>query len=198
LAKSIKWLKDNISNINIANDLDENTRNKVAEKAIRGYLIDVTSRKEWEDKAEEGLKIARQVTETKNYPFKNAANIKYPLIAISAINFAARVYPQIIQGSDIVKAQIVGRNTPEKEARAKRVSQHMSYQLLEQMSEWESDTDQLLTSLPVLGMYFRKTYYDPLLKRNRSLGISPFGLGGESENKGLGNGAENHRKSLSV
>jgi chaperonin GroES len=176
LAKDIKWLEKNISNMNIANDLDEDTRNKVAEKAIRGYQIDVASRKEWEDKAEEGLNIARQVTETKNYPFKNAANIKYPLIAISAINFAARVYPQIIQGSDIVKAQIVGQNNPEKEARAKRVSQHMSYQLLEQMSEWESDTDQLLTSLPVLGMYFRKTYYDPILKRNRSLGVSPLDL----------------------
>ena len=169
--KDIAWLKKNISNKNIASDLDEDLRNKIAEKVVRGYEIDLASRAEWEKKAEEGLKIARQVTETKNYPFKNAANVKYPLIAISAINFAARVYPQIIQGSDIIKAQIVGKVTPEKEARAKRVSQHMSFQHLEQMTEWESDTDQLLTSLPCVGMHFRKSFYDPLLKRNRSLGI---------------------------
>jgi len=176
LAKNVEWLKKNISNINIANDLDEDTQNKISEKVSRGYLIDLASRKDWEDKAEEGLKIARQVTDVKNYPFKNASNVKYPLIAISAINFAARVYPQIIQGSDIVKAQIIGQVTPEKESRAKRVSQHMSFQLLEQMPEWEPDTDQLLTSLPVVGMYFRKSYYDTLYKRNRSIGINALDL----------------------
>jgi len=176
LAKDYNWLIKNIDNINIASDLSEDQRNKIAERVSRGYIIDLASRKEWEDKAQEGLKIARQVTDVKNHPFKNASNVKYPLIAISAINFAARVYPQIIQGSDIVKAQVIGQATEEKEARAKRVSQHMSFQLLEQMPEWESDTDQLLTSLPCVGMHFRKSFYDPLYKRNRSLGIIAFDL----------------------
>lgn len=174
--KSIQWLIDNISKVNIAKDLPESKRDEIASRVVRGYNIDLNSRKEWESKANEGLKIARQVTEKKNYPFEGAANVKYPLIAISAINFAARVYPQIIQGSDIVKAQIIGKNTPEKEARAKRVSQHMSYQLLEQMPEWEPDTDQLLTSLPCVGMHFRKTYYDTLYQRNRSVGITALDL----------------------
>jgi chaperonin GroES len=174
--KPIPWLIENINKVNLAENLKEDELNKIASKVHVGYKIDLGSRSEWEEKAEEGLKIARQITEKKNYPFENAANIKYPLIAISAINFAARVYPQIIQGSDIVKAQVIGKTTIEKEQRAKRVGQHMSYQLLEQMTEWEEDTDQLLTSLPVLGMYFRKTYYDSLYKRNRSIGISPLDL----------------------
>jgi len=44
----------------------------------------------------------------------------------------------------------------------------MSYQLLEQMEEWEEETDKLLVALPVAGCMFRKTYYCPVKKRNVS------------------------------
>lgn len=176
MAKNIQWLQDNIDKINLADDLDETKLAEIGRKVVFGYNIDEDSRKDWWKLTQEGLKIARQVAEKKSYPWAGAANIKYPLIATAAIQFAARAYPQIIQGTDVVKAQMVGKPTVDKEMRAKRVSMHMSYQLLEQMEEWESDTDQLLTALPVVGMYFRKTYYDTLLKRNRSIGISPENL----------------------
>jgi len=174
--KDVKWLQGNIDKINIAGELAETKLAEIGRKVVFGYHIDEESRKDWWKLTEEGLKIARQVAEKKSYPWAGAANIKYPLIATAAIQFAARAYPQIIQGTDVVKAQMVGKPTLDKESRAKRVGMHMSYQLLEEMEEWESDTDQLLTSLPVVGMYFRKTYYDTLLKRNRSIGISPENL----------------------
>ena len=117
-----------------------------------------------------------QIVETKNYPFPQASNVRYPLIATASIQFASRAFPQIVQGGNIVKATIVGQYSIEKEERAKRVSDHMSYQLSEQMEEWEEDTDQLLTSLPVVGMYFRKTYFDPLWGRNMSISVSPLDL----------------------
>jgi chaperonin GroES len=176
LDKSITGLQENIDKINIADQLDETKLAEIGRKVCFGYNIDEDSRKDWWKLTQEGLKIARQVSEKKSYPWAGAANIKYPLIATAAIQFAARAYPQIIQGTDVVKAQMVGKPTLDKEARAKRVGMHMSYQLLEQMEEWESDTDQLLTALPVVGMYFRKTYYDTLLRRNRSIGISPENL----------------------
>ena len=176
MAKNIQWLQDNIDKINLADDLGETKLAEIGRKVVFGYHIDEDSRMDWWKLTQEGLKIARQVAEKKSYPWAGAANIKYPLIATAAIQFAARAYPQIIKGTDVVKAQMVGKPTVDKEMRAKRVSMHMSYQLLEQMEEWESDTDQLLTALPVVGMYFRKTYYDTLLKRNRSIGISPENL----------------------
>ncbi len=176
MAKNIAWLQENIDKPNIADQIDETKLAEIGRKVCFGYNIDEESRKDWWKLTQEGLKIARQVSEKKSYPWAGAANIKYPLIATAAIQFAARAYPQIIQGTDVVKAQMVGKPTLDKEARAKRVGMHMSYQLLEQMEEWESDTDQLLTALPVVGMYFRKTYYDTLLQRNRSVGISPENL----------------------
>ena len=42
----------------------------------------------------------------------------------------------------------------------------MSYQLINEMPEWEEDTDTLLHQLPIVGCAFRKVWYDPTLKRN--------------------------------
>ena len=176
MPKNVEFLKNNINARNIAEDMDEIILESIGRKCMYGYNRDCESRIEWEKQTEEGLKIARQITEQKNYPFAGASNVKYPLIATAAIQFASRAYPQIIQGENVVKAMCVGELTPEKEARALRVGMHMSYQLMEQMEEWESDTDQLLTSLPVVGMYFRKTYFDPLWGRNMSISVSPLDL----------------------
>lgn len=174
--ENIEWLRGNLKKRNLATDLDKEKLTQIGRNCIRGYDLDCVSRTDWEKKTEEGLKIARQIVEIKTYPWPRAANIKYPLIATAAIQFSSRAYPQIIQGADVVKAKVIGKNTAEKEERARRIGAHMSYQLMEQMEEWESDTDQLLTSLPVVGMYFRKTYFDPLYGRNRSISVSPIDL----------------------
>jgi hypothetical protein len=41
--------------------------------------------------------LAEQVWEKKSFPFENAANVKYPLISTSAIQFAARAMPEFIK-----------------------------------------------------------------------------------------------------
>ena len=176
MSTNAEWLVNRIETRNLAVDMTEIELNKIGSNCISGYDRDCTSRSEWEEQTKVGLDIARQVTSIKNYPFPKASNVKYPLIATAAIQFASRAYTQIIQGSDVVKAKVIGKITPGKEERAKRVGMHMSYQLTEQMEEWEEDTDQLLTSLPVVGMYFRKTYFDPLFGRNMSVSISPMDL----------------------
>jgi chaperonin GroES len=59
----------------------------------------------------------------------------------------------------------------DKAARAKRIGDHMSYQHLEEMPEWEEDTDKLLNILPVVGCEFRKTYRDIAMGRNVSVRV---------------------------
>jgi chaperonin GroES len=49
----------------------------------------------------------------------------------------------------------------------------MSYQLKEEMTEWEEDTDKMLHMLPILGTVFRKTYFDAMKGRNVSELIFP-------------------------
>jgi chaperonin GroES len=52
------------------------------------------------------MDIALQVRKPKNYPFEGAANIKYPLVTVAALQFGARAYPAIMDGSRIVKARL--------------------------------------------------------------------------------------------
>lgn len=173
--KSVDWLLGNIDKVNLVPDMDDKDLGQLCDKVVRGYEIDENSRQDWHRKTEDGLKVAKQLADKKTFPWTNAANVKYPLIATASIQFAARAYPQIIQGNDIVKTQVLGKDRDgAKEARAKRISQHMSWQLLEQMPEWERDMDQLLHGLPVMGTYFKKTFFNTLYKRNQSISLNPF------------------------
>lgn len=173
--KPVSWLIDNLDKVNLATDLDEQLLHKISSRVLTGYELDVASCADWRKKTEDGLKVAKQIAEKKTFPWQGAACVKFPLIATASIQFAARAYPQIIQGNDIVRAAVVGADdTGAKEARAKRISQHMSWQLLDQMEEWEPGMDQLLHGLPVMGTYFKKTFFDPLYQRNRSIALTPF------------------------
>jgi len=169
----ISWLIDNVSSTNIAPDLDQTVVDRLGSDVVQGYDLDVASRADWQKLTEAGLKIAMQVIEPKTYPWIGCANVKHPLIATAAIQFAARAYPEIVKGVDVVKARVVGEDPQGlKEKRAKRVSQHMSWQCVEGMPEWDEDTDKLLHSLPVMGICYRKTYWDTMYQRPASEGRS--------------------------
>lgn len=179
---------------NIAEDLDDEQLPKIAQDVERKYEIDKKSRSDWEESSKKAMDIALQVRKPKNYPFEGAANIKYPLVTVAALQFGARAYPAIVDGARIVKGQVVGndqgvpikdengdakldpmngeplwiKKPGEKRAKADRVSKHMSYQLLNEMEEWEEDTDVLLHHLPIVGCAFRKVRRDETLGRNKS------------------------------
>ena len=122
----------------------------------------------------EALKLALQTATPKTYPWPGAANIKYPLLTTAAIQFAARAYPAIVAGKDVVKAKVIGADKDgKKRNRGDRIARHMSWQLTDQMTEWEEDTDKLLHILPISGLCYRKTYYDATLGRNRSELVMP-------------------------
>lgn len=183
--KSTQWLIDNIIIPNLAEKLDDTTVQAISQQVLLGYEIDENSRYDWRKKVEDGLKIAKQIADKKTFPWNGAANVKFPLIASASIQFAARAYPQIVNGTDIVKAEVIGEDPDgRKEARAKRVSRHMSWQCLEQMPEWEPEMDQLLHGLPVMGTYFKKTYYDPLYQRPRSIALTPLEVVVNMKHKG--------------
>src|SRR3972149_5442114 len=93
----------------ILNDEDgQEDLNKIGYEVEREYKIDKKSRADWEVTAERAMKVALQVREPKNYPFPNAANIKYPLVTVAALQFGARAYPAIVDGNRVVKAQVLG------------------------------------------------------------------------------------------
>lgn len=164
--------------VNIAEDLDKQELQKIGKKAIEGFDSDLASRRPWEKDLESWTKLALQIADTKTFPWTGAANIKYPLLATAAMQFAARAYPTLVPSNGkIVKCRVIGSDpTGEKAARADRISTHMSYQLLEQMDGWEEDMDKLLLSLPIAGTVFKKTYWDAAKQKNCSKLVLPKNL----------------------
>lgn len=167
-----------LSGQNLAELLDGAELNKIGQAVIRDVEIDETSRGPWFTRYEKNIKIAMQVIEKgKVFPWPNAANTKSPILAISAIAFNAEAYPLIVDGSNLVKGRVLGPDPDgTKQARADRIGQHMTWQLLYKMPGWEEDTDRLLLILPIVGCMFRKTYYDAIENSNRSetLGAEDF------------------------
>lgn len=169
------WVLTAISSSNLAFELSEQVLQSIGGKVYDEFCIDEQSLTDngWTERHESAMKLAMQVKETKSYPWQDASNVKYPLLTTAAIQFAARAYPAIVDGFNVVKGKVLGQPTDEKRDRADRVARHMSYQLLEEMEGWESDTDKLLHMLPIVGTVFRKTYFDSSLGYNCSELVPP-------------------------
>lgn len=155
--------------------LSEQDVKRIGTKCRHGFDSDLRSRKDgdegdsWEDRYKRYLDIAMQVRAAKTFPWPKASNVKLPILSVASLQFQARAYPVIIDGSNLVKGRVLGADpTGEKRQRADRIGEHMTWQLLFDMPGWEEDTDRLLLQLPIVGSVFRKTYFDPVQKRNVS------------------------------
>lgn len=180
---------------NIADDeeLSEEDLRSIAFRVSTDYDIDKNSRADWEDKYDDWVKFAMQIADEKTYPWPKASNIIYPLISSAATQFHARAYPAIIRDRNVVKGTVIGKDqgTPQmgpdgqpmmgpdgqpvwaippgqKKARADRIGEHMSWQLLDDQPEWEPETDRLLFLVAIVGTVFRKSYFSPDKQRNVS------------------------------
>jgi chaperonin GroES len=145
--------------------------------AMDQYKDDAASRDQWEDNNAEALKLAMQIAEEKTFPWPGAANVKFPLLTMAALQYHAKAYPSLIPSDNFVHCRVIGEDPKgEKHARAKRVSEHMSFQLTEQDTAWEENADKSLIVQPILGCAFKKVYYDTFEKTPRSELVFPQDL----------------------
>lgn len=173
----IRDIRENLYTDNIAEILDENTLKDIGKAVVTGFDDDMMSRSDWEERLSDYLALAAQIVEAKNTPWPSAANVKFPILTEAALQFAARANIALFPGFDIVKGKVIGKDpTGQKRERAIRVGKHMSFQLLEQMEDWEDDMDKLLHVIPIVGCAFKKTYYDPIKQQNISELVLPQDL----------------------
>lgn len=180
-------LMDWMESPNIAEDFEDHELSELGQKVCDEYQLDYNSCNDWREKSRKAMEMAMQMAEIKQYPWPKAASVIYPLITNAAAQFAARAYPAIINGKEVVRGVVIGDDSgvfqvnPQtqqkrmlvppgaKQALAFKIGQHMSWQLLDEQPEWEEETDKLLHILPIVGCCFRKTYFDPSKMRNVSI-----------------------------
>jgi len=165
-----------------ANSADDDGANGLTLAAIGSlvvseYRYDLESRAEWEERNEQGLKLARQVKDGRSYAGEPIADVKYPTIASAAIQYASRAYPAIVKDGEVVKYKPIGADPDgAKAARGARVAQYLNWEILEDMEDWEDDMDKLLFLQPIVGVYYKKTYRDPSTGKTCTELVSPEDL----------------------
>ncbi len=154
---------------NIAEHLDQEVLTSIGNTVVAEFDLDKLSRIDWETRMEGAMKLALQVVEEKSFPWPNASNVKFPLVTISALQYHSRVYPALINSDKIVKVRVWGEDKDGVLAsRAKRIEDHLSYQIMEEDDDWEENMDKVLITQPIIGCAFKKTYFNSIKKCNDS------------------------------
>jgi len=153
---------------NIAKELKAEYLDTLGHQVVEGYWADRASRKEWEQKNVEAIKLALQVVEAKSFPWVNCSNIKFPLVTIACLQFLSRV-SILTKGRKIAKCDVIGLDPTGGEGlRADRVSAHLSYQLLEEDNTWLDDDEKAKFAASIVGCAFKKTFFDSVAGANQS------------------------------
>ena len=154
---------------NLAEHIEDGELNSIALDLISKFNSDKSSRGDWEQTYEEGLDYLGLEIEDRTTPWAGACGVFHPMLSEAVVRFQSPTIQEIMPAQGPVKTQIWGKFSPERDKQAKRVQQYLNYQLLEVMTEYRSETEKLLFSLPLAGSAFRKIYFDPSLGRPTSM-----------------------------
>ena len=150
---------------NLADFLGEDVLEPLGAKMVDQYNEYKESRGDWEDTYRNGLELLGFKYERRTEPFRGASGVNHPVLAEAVTQFQAQAYKELLPADGPVRTQIMGTADVAREEQAKRVKDFMNYQIMDQMTEYEPEFDQMLFYLPLSGSTFKKVYYDSLLGR---------------------------------
>jgi len=154
---------------NLAEFIEDNLLATIANDLVGAFRADKESRSDWERSYIEGLDLLGLKHEERTTPWDGACGVFHPLLTEAVIRFQSQAIQEIFPASGPVKTTIVGKISDEREKQAHRVQDYLNYMLTEKMTEYRSETERMLFSLPLAGSAFRKVYYDPSMGRPCSM-----------------------------
>ena len=150
---------------NLAEHIDDAELVMIASDLISQFEADRESRSDWEDSYVKGLDLLGLKIDDRTEPWVGACGVFHPMLSESVIRFQAQSIQEIFPAKGPVMTKIVGEVDSDRIHQAERVKTYLNYLITEKMSEYRSETEKMLFSLPLAGSAFRKVYYDPNLGR---------------------------------
>lgn len=151
---------------NMAEYIEQSVLDKLASDYLDLIDVDQESRKQRDKQYEEGL---RRTGLGKDAPggatFDGASKVVHPVMAEACVDFGATSAKELLPPEGIVKSNIKGVATQDKEEVADRKVNFLNWQLTEQIPEYRDEMEQLLTQLPLGGSQFLKWRFDPEQRR---------------------------------
>lgn len=154
-----------VHDANLAEVMDDSDLGSLSSQLMGSVEDDIESRSEWEEALSKGLDLLGINNEERDEPFAGASGVTHPLVSESVTQFQAQAYKELMPSGGPVRTDVVGAETPDVMAQAKRVKDFMNYYISEVMEEYEQDMDQMLFYLPLSGSTFKKVYFDQTRQR---------------------------------
>jgi len=145
---------------NLAEFIDENQLNIIADDLLEAYSTDIDSRAEWEQTYYDGLELLGLKIEDRSEPWEGAFGVYHPLLAEAVVKFQSETIVETFPAQGPVKTKILGAMSHEKEEAATRVREDMNYMLTDGMPDYRSEHERALWNLPIAGSAFKKILYD--------------------------------------
>ncbi len=108
--------------VNLAEEIDAQTLQSLAEELIGDYEDDVSSRKDWMQTYVDGLELLGMKIEERTEPWEGACGVYHPLLSEALVKFQSETMMATFPAAGPVKTQIIGKETP---AKALLIPSHM-------------------------------------------------------------------------
>ena len=150
---------------NLAEDMSDETLQRMSNQLLDDYKKDRVSRKDWETSYTNNLDLLGIKHTEMTRPFKGSASVTHPLLSEAVTQFQAQAYKELLPSQGPVRTRVLGMEDNEKINQAQRVQDFMNYMITEEMEEYTPEFDQLLFYLALAGSAFKKVYYDEVMQR---------------------------------
>ena len=156
-------------NSNLAEFMSDTDLNEMGADLVSQFEADKDSRSEWEESYVKGLDQLGLKIEERTTPWAGACGVFHPMFSEAVVRFQSQSIAEMFPAQGPVRTKLVGKITTDKTKQAQRVQDYLNYLLTHQMSEYRTETEKMLFSLPLAGSAFRKVYFDPNLDRPSSI-----------------------------
>ena len=141
---------------NLAEFVDDQVLQELGSDLVSAFNGDRDSRSDWEETYTKGLDQLGLKIEERTQPWAGACRVFHPMLSEAVIRFQSQSITEMFPAQGPVRTKIVGKVTEEKEKQSQRVQDYLNYLLTYEMSEYRTETEKMLFSLPLAGSAFRK------------------------------------------
>jgi len=136
---------------NIAHDLSEEELTEIGATCMEEFEADLETRQEWLEMHNKWTRQYFQKDRPIDPPWEGASSESLPLLAEACNQFHSRAYQAMFPNRRIVQCIPIGKKGAASRARADRVAQHMTWQLVHRDTKYKRYKDRLLLSVPLHG-----------------------------------------------
>ena len=146
---------------NLVFNLKESELQELADDLIAKIEQDKEARSKRDELYEEGLRRTGLGDDAPGgAQFNGATRVVHPLLTEVCVDFSARAIKELFPPNGPVKTKLIGIPDEKQLEKATRKSQYMNWQCTEQMPEFRSELEQLLTQLPLGGVQYLKVMWN--------------------------------------